>query len=291
VKWQVGDYLAHRRNLLNDLSGSEWLYWTDSIYLTVYPVDATHNLRKTHGAMKPPELMADIIKFFTKKGELVLDPFAGVGGTLLGAALAQRRALGYEINPNWISIYEQICRDFVIQDNTLIQRTSCVQSQGCLPISGIMKEGDCLELMSALDDASVDAIITDPPYGCDHATTGFAAETNFNMFNYDEERDFGNSRSFDEFYLRMKEFGLEAARVLKSGRYLVLIIGDRYKNGEYIPLGVRVADVMRSTGFLLKGIKIWSNKATQRPLKPYAVMSSFVPNITHQNIVILKKKD
>ncbi|HBL68027.1 MAG TPA: hypothetical protein DDZ70_04900, partial [Firmicutes bacterium] len=73
--------------------------------------------------------------------------------------------------------------------------------------------------------------------------------------------------------------------------YLVLIIGDRYKNGEYIPLGVRVADVMRTAGFLFKGIKIWSNKVTQRPLKPYAVLSSFVPNITHQNIVILKKKD
>lgn len=290
-KLRVGDCLARRRNLLNDLSGSEWLYWTDSLYLTAYPVDATHSLRKAHGAMKPPELMADIIRFFTKNDELVLDPFAGVGGTLLGAALAGRRALGYEINPDWIRIYDQISREFVIQDHAMIRRSSSLTHQDFLPISGVMKEGDCLALMSALEPESVDAIITDPPYGCDHATTGFSKETNFNMFNCDEDRDFGNSRSFEEFYLRMKDFGVEAARVLKSGRYLVLIIGDRYKNGEYIPLGVRVADVMRSAGFLFKGIKIWSNKATQRPLKPYAVLSSFVPNITHQNIVILKKKD
>lgn len=288
---RVGDCLARRRNLLNNLSGSEWLYWTDSLYLTAYAVDATHGLRKAHGAMKPPELMADIIRFFTKRDELVLDPFAGVGGTLLGAALAGRRALGYEINPDWIRIYGQISREFVVQDNALVRRSSCEQAQEFLPISGVMKEGDCLALMSELDSESVDAIITDPPYGCDHATTGFARETNFNMFNYDDDRDFGNSGSFDEFYLRMKDFGMAAARVLKPSHYLVLIIGDRYKNGEYIPLGVRVADVMRTAGFLFKGIKIWSNKVTQRPLKPYAVLSSFVPNITHQNIVILKKKD
>ena len=165
-KLQVGDCLARRRNLLNDLSGSEWLYWTDSIYLTAYPVDATHSLRKAHGAMKPPELMADIIRFFTKKDELVLDPFAGVGGTLLGAALAGRRALGYEINPDWIRIYDQISREFAIQDNALIRRSSCgLHAHSFLPISGIMKEGDCLALMPGLDAESVDAIITDPPYG------------------------------------------------------------------------------------------------------------------------------
>ena len=32
--------------------------------------------------------MARLIEFFSRGGELVLDPFAGVGGTLLGAAIA-----------------------------------------------------------------------------------------------------------------------------------------------------------------------------------------------------------
>ena len=52
--------------------------------------------RKAHGANKPPRLMARLIEFFSRGGELVLDPFAGVGGTLLGAAIcrAPRRALG-----------------------------------------------------------------------------------------------------------------------------------------------------------------------------------------------------
>ena len=38
--------------------------------------------------------MARLIEFFTRTGELVLDPFAGVGGTLLGAAIARGPAAG-----------------------------------------------------------------------------------------------------------------------------------------------------------------------------------------------------
>ena len=78
-------------NLLNDLSGSEWLYWTSTIYPTNYPPDPTHSLRKKHGAIKPPQLMAEIIRFFTKKGESVLI-LAGTG-TLLGAALLRKARL------------------------------------------------------------------------------------------------------------------------------------------------------------------------------------------------------
>ncbi len=118
---------------------------------------------------------------------------------------------------------------------------------------------------------------------------GFADETNFSMTGV-EEGDFGTAPDFDEFYRRMELFGREAWRVLKAGRYLVVLCGDRYRRKEYLPLGVRVADVLRSVGFHLKGIKIWTNKSTLRRLRPYAVKTTFVPNITHQNVLILRKE-
>jgi len=275
-------------NRLNDLTGSQWLYWTDTIYLTNYPPDVTHSLRKEHGAMKPPEVMADIIRFFTKSGELVLDPFAGVGGTLLGAALAGRQALGYELNPRWLDIYRQIKREFRVVGERFVRVAPENPGEG-LPITGEMLAGDCLELMTTLSADSIDAIITDPPYGCQHGVSGFAEETNFNMFNGGEGQDFANAPDFETFMTLMHRFGQQAYRVLKGGRYLVLMVGDRYRHGEYIPLGFMVAVEMRRVGFKLKGIKVWSNRATVRPLKPYAVKSCFVPNITHQHIIILRK--
>ena len=99
----------HPSNDLNELSGEEWLYFTKSVWTTAYPSELGHARRKAHGANKPPRLMARLIEFFTKSGELVLDPFAGVGGTLLGAAIARgpRRALGIELDERWTTVFAE----------------------------------------------------------------------------------------------------------------------------------------------------------------------------------------
>ena len=71
------------RNKLNDLTGAEWQFATKTIISKIYPANLQHKLRSQHGGQKPPELCEDLIKIFTKKGQKVLDPLAGVGGTFL----------------------------------------------------------------------------------------------------------------------------------------------------------------------------------------------------------------
>src|SRR5262249_61799265 len=111
----------HPRNTLNELSGEAWLYFTKSVWTTAYPSELGHARRKAHGANKPPRLMARLIEFFTKTGELVLDPFAGTGGTLLGAAISRgpRRALGIELDPRWAAIFEDVVRDLTAERDGL----------------------------------------------------------------------------------------------------------------------------------------------------------------------------
>ena len=279
---------AKLKNRLNDLDGRQGLYWTDTLYITSYPPDATHQLRKQHGAMKPPEVMAEIITFFTKKGELVLDPFAGVGGTLLGAALVGRPCVGFELNPRWVEIYETIKREFVLAEGAFCRRSQAKDTGQA--INGQMYQGDCLALLKEVPSETVAAVITDPPYGINHGAGGFREETNFNMTDSYQSEDLGQAPDLESFLLRLQEIGREIWRVLQPLRYLVMLVGDRYQQGEYIPLGFMVAEAMRQIGFKFKGIRIWSNKATRRRLKPYAVKSVFVPNITHQNVLILRKE-
>jgi DNA modification methylase len=288
VRVKIGIGGTKLENRLNELDNSQWLYWTNTIYETNFPPDPTHRLRKAHGAMKPPELMAEIIRFFTKTGEMVLDPFAGVGGTLLGAGLVKRRALGIELNPLWVKIYRELVGHFEVGEGGYCRKS--VSSTQPAPDVPRMILGDCIEVMRDLDAASFAAIVTDPPYGRQHGVCGFKDETNFNMLNPEEALDFGNSPDYDEYFTKMRRFGREAYRILQPGRYLVMLIGDRYYQGEYLPLGNKVAEVLREEGFKWKGIRIWWNKATQRPLKPYALKSCFVPNITHQNILIMRKE-
>jgi hypothetical protein len=63
----VGE-LPHPKNTLNDMSGDRFLYFTKSVLSTSYPSVYSHELRKKHGANKPPQLMALLIEFFTKIG-------------------------------------------------------------------------------------------------------------------------------------------------------------------------------------------------------------------------------
>ena len=230
--------------------------------------------------------MADIIRFFTKSGELILDPFAGVGGTLLGALLSNRDAVGIELNPVWTGVYKEIIKKFTVKEGCFVPVSEAIGVKEILPE---MILGDCLEVLKSLPEEKFDVIISDPPYGCNHCVSGFKKETNFNMFNDQDKRDIGNSESYQEYLDKIELFGIEAYRVLKTGRYMVLLIGDRYHQGEYYPLGYQVAEIMRKVGFKWKGIRIWWNKATQRPLKPYAIKQCFIPNITHQNIIIMRK--
>lgn len=73
-------------NLLNELSGGNWLNFTTSVFTTFYSTNGkdsyAHEIRKIHPSPKPPQLMKEIIEFFTKENELIFDYFMGVGGSL-----------------------------------------------------------------------------------------------------------------------------------------------------------------------------------------------------------------
>jgi len=101
-------------NTINDLAGAEWTKYICSVINTRYStkgVDSyAHEIRKIHPTPKPPQLMKDIIEFFTKEGEIVFDYFMGVGGSLLGASLCNRRGAGIELNPIYIDAYKEAAK-------------------------------------------------------------------------------------------------------------------------------------------------------------------------------------
>ena len=45
-----------------------------------------------------------MIRFFTKKGEVVLDPFVGVGSTLKACAMEGRKGIGFELNAKYVAL-------------------------------------------------------------------------------------------------------------------------------------------------------------------------------------------
>ena len=53
---------------------------------------------KVHPTQKPLPLLERLISIFTDKGDVVIDPCAGSGTTLLAAANLEREAYGFEVN-------------------------------------------------------------------------------------------------------------------------------------------------------------------------------------------------
>lgn len=293
---------VHPSNSLNELSGDEWLYFTKSLLTTAYPSELGHADRKAHGANKPPRLMARLIEFFTKGGELVLDPFAGVGGTLLGAAVCRtpRRALGFEIEPRWAEVYRHVV------DATAAERDGrgpqlkdlgdndpggprSFDASGCR-----LEIGDAMKLIASLGDASVDMIATDPPYNPQLKATmsgGKLSErfanrrTDYAMVTEDPD-DLANSASYDEYLDRMGALFGELRRVLREKRYAVVIVRDAYQEGSYRFVASDLAARARPHGFTTKGDLIWYQAGTR--LRPYGYPHAFVPNIVHQHVLVLR---
>lgn len=56
---------------------------------------------KIHPTQKPVKLLTRLIKVFTDKGDVVIDPVAGSASTLLAAAQTDRRSFGFEIKKNF----------------------------------------------------------------------------------------------------------------------------------------------------------------------------------------------
>ncbi len=294
----------HPDNTLNELSGEEWLYFTKSVMTTAYPSELGHAARRAHGANKPPRLMARLIEFFSRSGELVLDPFAGVGGSLLGAAIARgpRRAIGIELDPRWVAVYEGVVRDLLGERDGLgpaiadLGQADPGGARGFDPAGCDLRLGDALEILPTIEASSIDFVVTDPPYNVQLPITmagGRLAEahanrrTDYAMISA-SPADLANAPDYAAFLDRMTTAFSEIARVLRPGRYAVVIVRDAYQEGRYVFTGADLAARAASVGLVPKGDLIWYQAGTR--LRPYGYPRAFVPNIAHQHIVVLRRE-
>jgi DNA modification methylase len=299
-----GRRAPHPANQLNELPGEEWLYFTKSVLTTAYPSELGHAARKAHGANKPPRLMARLIEFFSRSGELVLDPFAGVGGTLIGAAIARgpRRAIGIELDPRWAAIYDRVVMDLAAERDglgPLIADLGTADPGGVRTFdpSGLeLRVGDALRLLEDVEEASIDLVATDPPYNIQLPLTmagGALAETHANRrTDYamisDAPADLANAPDYATYLERMQAVFVELARVLRPGRYAVVIVRDAYQGGRYQFVGSDLAARADAAGLVPKGDLIWHQAGTR--LRPYGYPRVFVPNIAHQHILVLRRE-
>lgn len=76
----------------------EYNFKDDNLKLLTKRNYLTHNIHKYYAKLIP-EIPHYFISKYTKKGDIVLDPFCGSGTVLLEAKILKRKAIGIDINP------------------------------------------------------------------------------------------------------------------------------------------------------------------------------------------------
>jgi len=82
---------------------AEFLEWTKS----VWRIPAASARQVGHPAPFPLELPERLIKLYSYRGDVVLDPFVGSGTTCVAALQNRRSYLGYETEPAYVRLAEQ----------------------------------------------------------------------------------------------------------------------------------------------------------------------------------------
>lgn len=267
------------KNTLNDLTGSEWVYFLNSVEVTNYPTGGpesyAHKLRKQHPSPKPPQLMQKLIEFFTKEDELIFDPFLGVGGTALGASLSRRRALGVDLSKEYIQLYKKVSKELG------------------LPVQQA-KVGNALNLPKILKPKEkFDFILTDPPYGdmLSRKRTGESSKNgNNNATPFTaKQADLGNM-DLDTFLLALRKVISDSVEHLKDKGYVAVFVKDlqpRGKQDNMLHASV-VEALLEIPSLSFRGYKIWYDKTLN--LYPFGYPHAFVANQFHQFILFFRKE-
>jgi site-specific DNA-methyltransferase (adenine-specific) len=98
-----GTFSRKDRGRKSTISRQEFLDFTKSVWQ--FPAESARKVK--HPAPFPVELPYRLIQLYTFEGEVVLDPFIGSGTTAIAAIKTRRVFVGYEINPDYVSIADE----------------------------------------------------------------------------------------------------------------------------------------------------------------------------------------
>lgn len=263
------------RNTLNDLNGREWIKFLKSWFV----FDALHSdlkeekeiCRNTeqHPATFSPTMISGFINFFTKKNMKVLDPFAGIGSTLVACERTGRIGYGIELNKQ----FADICRMRIDEKHHIYDIDASKIKELNLP--------------------EIDFCITSPPYWSMLNKIDVNQKKRIEqglMTNYGEFKgDLGDITNYEEFMEKLISIFYDIYDILRNKAYLVIIVQNIINGGEMIPFAWDLAIRLSKEGkYILKKEKIWCQD--HKPLHPYGYPYAWVSNTFHHYCLVFRKE-
>ncbi len=173
-----------------------------------------------------PQVPRNLILRYTKKNDIVLDPFCGSGTTMIECKLLNRKGIGIDVNV----------------DSLKLAKTRLKFNYKTIYEPKLIK-ADSTNLNNIIPNDKIDFIFAHPPYA--------------NIIKYSKNIKEDISRlNLEEFLNQINLFSKECFRILKKEKYCAVLIGDIRKNKNVIPLSFYIMNIFIQTGFTLKEIII-----------------------------------
>lgn len=229
-----------KTNPINDLDLERWKDYddilTDSLWFFPERDRSGAHGADYHGNFIP-QIPYQALRRYTKAGDVVLDPFLGSGTTLIECRRLGRHGIGLDLKE---PLTRSVRKRIAAAENPAAVRTSILHTD-----SGDV-EGSSRKIRRVLRSLGRDEVqlaILHPPY---HSIIRFS----------DSPQDLSNCATPGEFLERFGQVVDLATRFLERKRYLVLVIGDIYEKGTWIPLGFQCAEEVMKRGYQLKSIVV-----------------------------------
>jgi DNA modification methylase len=275
---QTTGQVVSPKNKLNDLTGREWVKHTKSWFVADGTRKQITRDIMEHPASYPPEAAKRFIRLFTKKGGVVLDPFAGCGSTLAAAHELERKGIGIELSRKFFE--------------GAFKRINSFDKSGPAPI---LFNEDAMNADNLFFPAP-DLIITSPPYWdmLNHSRGNALTAQKIRQMkglplNYsDDKRDIGNLDDYQEYLQKLSLIVRKCSLRLKPGGYAVIIIQNvREKSGVMRPVAWDLAREI-SKFLLMRQEMIWCQD--RKRLGCWGYPYSYVSNLHHHYCLVFQKE-
>lgn len=263
-----------RTSKINDINLNRWKEYdgirTDSLWI-MDKRDSTGVHTAGYWGNFIPQIPNQMLKRYTKKGDWVLDPFVGCGTTLIESQRLGRNGIGVELQETVAQKARGLISSEPNRHNVITE-----------VLTADSAEFDFRAVLKKHNQKFVQLLIMHPPY--------------FDIIKFSNDpRDLSNAPSVDKFLEMMRTIVDNASFVLEKGRHLILVIGDKYSKGEWIPLGFLTMNEILQRGFLLKSIIIknfeeTTAKRNQKELWRYRALVGGFYIFKHEYIFVFKKK-
>lgn len=257
--------------IFNDLNLENWKdseIWTDSLWI-IEKRDKTGKHSGFYHGNFVPQIPKQLITRYTKKNDVVFDPFVGSGTTAYEAESLGRHFIGVDIQEGLVkSIKNKVDNKDYFSELILGDSTK----------DTIFKKVN--EILNKHKKKNIHLAILHPPY---------ADIIKFSNL----KEDLSNTKSLKDFLDKFSMVVKNTIEILEKGRYLAIVIGDKYTQGKWIPLGFYCMNETQKLGLTLKSVIIKNmegNRAKQNKegIWRYRALASDYYIFKHEYILIFK---